>query len=99
MARSGRFNHLHVMLGASPPLVVRLDLPLPGDDPKQRKPDITKARKYLQWEPKVPLEKGLDHAIKYFRELDLGRFKKPTKHTAHLNTEALEGDKKRQKTA
>ena len=74
-------------------------LPLPGDDPKQRKPDITKARKYLQWEPKVPLEKGLDHAIKYFRELDLGRFKKPTKHTAHLNTEALEGDKKRQKTA
>merc|ERR1719276_238303 len=59
-------------------------LPLPGDDPK---------------EPKVPLEKGLDHAIKYFRELDLGRFKKPTKHTAHLNTEALEGDKKRQKTA
>ena len=74
-------------------------LPLPGDDPKQRKPDITKARKYLQWEPKVPLEKGLDFAITYFRELDLGRFKKPTKHTAHLNTDALEGDKKRQKSA
>ena len=30
--------------------------PLPGDDPKQRKPDITKARKYLGWEPKIPLE-------------------------------------------
>ena len=74
-------------------------LPLPGDDPKQRKPDISKAQKYLQWEPKVPLEKGLDFAITYFRELDLGRFKKPTKHTAHLNTDALEGDKKRQKSA
>lgn len=74
-------------------------LPLPGDDPKQRKPDISKAQKYLQWEPKVPLEKGLDFAISYFRELDLGRFKKPTKHTAHLNTDALEGDKKRQKSA
>ena len=47
----------------------------------------------------IPLEKGIVHTIKYFRELDLGRFKKPTKHTAHLNTEALEGDKKRQKTA
>lgn len=73
-------------------------LPLPGDDPKQRKPDITKAQKYLGWEPKVPLEKGIIHAIKYFRELDLGRYKKPTKHTAHLNTESLESEKKRQKT-
>jgi len=73
-------------------------LPLPGDDPKQRKPNIDKAKKYLLWEPKVPLEKGLVFAIKYFRELDLGRFKKPTKHTAHLNTDAMEQDKKRQKT-
>ena len=36
-----------------------IHLPLPGDDPKQRKPDITKARKYLGWEPKVPLEEGI----------------------------------------
>jgi len=76
-----------------------IHLPLPGDDPKQRKPDITKARKYLQWEPKIPLEKGIVHTIKYFRELDLGRFKKPTKHTAHLNTDSLESEKKRQKTS
>tara|TARA_B110001452_G_C15064851_1_gene371657 strand:+ start:55 stop:669 length:615 start_codon:yes stop_codon:yes gene_type:complete len=84
------------MTGSSSKIV---HLPLPGDDPKQRKPDITKARKYLQWEPKVPLEKGIVYAIKYFKELDLGRFKKPTKHTAHLNTDALEQDKKRQKTS
>jgi len=77
-------------------------LPLPGDDPKQRKPDITKvrqarptlylyvssacavrvasrinllplsqARKYLGWEPKVPLEEGIIKAAEYFGSLDL----------------------------
>jgi len=64
-------------------------LPLPGDDPKQRKPDITRARKYLGWEPKIPLETGIVRAADYFRSLDLARFRKPTKHTAHENTEQL----------
>jgi dTDP-glucose 4,6-dehydratase len=41
--------------------------PLPQDDPKQRRPDISKARKILKWEPKVPLGKGLDKTIAYFR--------------------------------
>jgi dTDP-glucose 4,6-dehydratase len=41
--------------------------PLPVDDPKQRRPDITKARKLLKWEPKVPLEQGLKETIKYFK--------------------------------
>jgi UDP-glucuronate decarboxylase len=41
--------------------------PLPTDDPKQRQPDITLARKVLQWEPKVPLEEGLQRTIAYFR--------------------------------
>ena len=41
--------------------------PLPQDDPKQRKPDITLARKLLKWEPKVPLADGLTKAIAYFR--------------------------------
>jgi len=41
--------------------------PLPQDDPKQRQPDITRARKYLQWEPKVQLEEGLLKTIDYFR--------------------------------
>ncbi len=40
--------------------------PLPEDDPKQRRPDITKARKLLGWEPKVSLEHGLKETIKYF---------------------------------
>jgi len=41
--------------------------PLPADDPKQRKPDITKARRLLGWEPKVGLEEGLRETIEYFR--------------------------------
>ena len=42
---------------------------LPVDDPMQRKPDITKARKELDWEPIVQLREGLGHTIEYFREL------------------------------
>ena len=41
--------------------------PLPQDDPKQRKPDITKAKKILKWEPQVKLADGLTDTIKYFR--------------------------------
>jgi UDP-glucuronate decarboxylase len=40
---------------------------LPSDDPKQRKPDITLARKTLNWEPKIQLEEGLNKTIEYFR--------------------------------
>lgn len=61
-------------------------LPLPGDDPKQRKPDITKARTLMGWEPKVQLSEGLSQTIAYFKNLDLSRYKKPTDHTAHTNT-------------
>jgi dTDP-glucose 4,6-dehydratase len=42
--------------------------PLPQDDPKQRQPDISLARKILKWEPKVSLEEGLAKTIEYFRE-------------------------------
>jgi dTDP-glucose 4,6-dehydratase len=41
--------------------------PLPQDDPKQRRPDITRARTRLKWEPRVPLEEGLAKTIAYFR--------------------------------
>ncbi len=40
--------------------------PLPADDPKQRKPDITLAKEKLGWEPKVPLREGLAKTIEYF---------------------------------
>ena len=41
--------------------------PLPADDPKQRRPDITLARKYLKWEPKIQLAEGLKRTIAYFK--------------------------------
>jgi len=41
--------------------------PLPQDDPKQRQPDITRARKWLKWDPEVPLGEGLKSTIAYFR--------------------------------
>lgn len=41
--------------------------PLPQDDPKQRRPDITLARRLLRWEPKVTLEQGLVDTIRYFK--------------------------------
>jgi UDP-glucuronate decarboxylase len=40
---------------------------LPADDPKQRQPDITLAKKYLDWQPTVPLEQGIEKTIDYFR--------------------------------
>jgi UDP-glucuronate decarboxylase len=43
--------------------------PLPTDDPRQRQPDISRARELLGWEPKVMLDEGLDHTVEYFREM------------------------------
>jgi nucleoside-diphosphate-sugar epimerase len=42
--------------------------PLPEDDPKQRRPDLTRARKLLQWAPRTSLDAGLAKTIAYFRE-------------------------------
>ena len=52
--------------GAKVPIVRE---PLPQDDPKVRRPDITRARSKLGWEPKVPLRDGLARTIEYFRTL------------------------------
>ncbi len=46
--------------------------PLPGDDPKQRRPDITLASTELGWKPQVSLEQGLEPTIEYFRKLVKG---------------------------
>jgi len=46
--------------------------PLPQDDPKQRRPDITKARELLGWEPKIDLRVGLERSLAYFREAAKG---------------------------
>jgi UDP-glucuronate decarboxylase len=53
------------MTGSSSKVVNK---PLPQDDPVQRRPDITRARQTLGWEPKVPLAEGLEKTISYFRD-------------------------------
>jgi len=52
------------MTGSKSKLIYK---PLPTDDPKQRRPDITRARTLLGWEPKVQLEEGLVKTIEYFK--------------------------------
>lgn len=52
-------------VGSSSKLV---EMPLPSDDPTQRKPDISLARQVLGWEPKIQLAEGLERTIPYFRE-------------------------------
>ena len=47
-----------------------ISLPLPKDDPKQRKPDITKAQQILGWNPKVNRAQGLKITYKYFKSLN-----------------------------
>lgn len=61
-------------------------LPLPADDPTQRRPDIGLAQDKLGWEPTIQLREGLERTIDYFRQLDLRRFRKPTEHTAHKSS-------------
>ncbi|MDB4876297.1 MAG: NAD-dependent epimerase/dehydratase [Gemmatimonadetes bacterium] len=54
------------LTGSSSPLAFQ---PLPTDDPKVRRPDITRARTMLGWEPQVPVREGIARTIEYFRSL------------------------------
>ena len=58
-------REIQSLIGSDCEIVFR---PLPQDDPKQRRPDISKARRLLGWEPKVPLREGLERSLAYFRE-------------------------------
>ena len=58
-------ERIRALTGVTTPIVFN---PLPQDDPKQRCPDIGKARRLLKWEPKVNLEEGLRVTLEYFRK-------------------------------
>lgn len=57
---------IRALCGATSPIVFK---PLPEDDPKIRQPDIRKAQAVLGWKPVMDLDAGLDHTIRYFRDL------------------------------
>ncbi len=60
-------NELAAEVGKATGKEIRIEnLPLPKDDPRQRQPDITRAKQLLGWEPKVPLAEGLARTVKYF---------------------------------
>jgi dTDP-glucose 4,6-dehydratase len=54
------------LTGSDSPIEYR---PLPADDPRQRRPDISRARNVLGWEPRVPVREGVARTIEYFRSL------------------------------
>lgn len=68
-------EHVIELTGSGSKIVYR---DLPADDPKQRQPDITLAKKHLDWEPKVPLAEGLKKTIEWFRSVDISEFRAPT---------------------
>jgi UDP-glucuronate decarboxylase len=63
------------LTGSTSKLVKR---PLPEDDPTQRRPDITLARKHLGWQPAVPLREGLAKTIAWFRAVSIADYRPPT---------------------
>ena len=58
-------REIKALLGSDAEITFR---PLPQDDPKQRRPDISKARRLLHWEPKVALRDGLQRSLAYFQQ-------------------------------
>jgi nucleoside-diphosphate-sugar epimerase len=58
-------NLIRRLTGTGSPIEFR---PLPEDDPKQRRPDITRAQSELGWQPEVQLEAGLERTLAYFRK-------------------------------
>jgi len=58
-------ERIRALVGSDAPIISK---PLPQDDPRQRCPDISKARRILQWEPRVNLDQGLRVTLDYFRQ-------------------------------
>ena len=63
------------LTGASSKLIFA---PLPEDDPLQRQPDITRAKKLLDWKPTIELDEGLQRTIEYFKSINTDDFHAPT---------------------
>ena len=72
LGNPGEFSMLELaqkvieLTGSASQLVFR---PLPADDPKQRQPDISKAKQLFDWQARVPLDQGLADTVAYFRDV------------------------------
>lgn len=55
-----------------------IEKPLPADDPTRRRPDITLAKKHLNWEPETQLKEGLTRTIEWFKSINLDDYRPPT---------------------
>ncbi|MEZ5403232.1 MAG: UDP-glucuronic acid decarboxylase family protein [Bryobacteraceae bacterium] len=75
-------ERIKTLSGSSAPIVFE---PLPQDDPQRRKPDISKAKRVLGWEPRVSLEQGLRETIEYFHALPQFRGQGRTSATSSVN--------------
>ncbi|MEM9083066.1 MAG: UDP-glucuronic acid decarboxylase family protein [Planctomycetota bacterium] len=65
-----------------------ITMPPVEDDPKQRQPDITLAKKKLDWEPKIPLREGLARTIDWFKSIDMSEYRAPTPNYKHAGEQA-----------
>lgn len=72
------------LTGSSSEVVFR---PLPTDDPRRRRPDISKAEKLLSWTPRTTLEQGLRHTIAWFED-ELGRARRPAARPTDMRLSA-----------
>ena len=61
------------------------DLQAAKDDPQQRKPDITRAKQLLNWEPIIDLDTGIRKTVEYFKE-EIGLLKRSEKHHANAHS-------------
>lgn len=68
-------------------------MPAVEDDPQRRKPDISRAKKVINWEPRVPLKVGLETTIEYFRK-ELERSKHSNRNVYVPKRETLQQSKK-----
>ena len=68
-------NFVIELTGSKSTLIYKPALP---DDPAKRRPDITLAKKHLDWEPRIKLREGLEKTIKWFRSIDLSQYRAPT---------------------
>ena len=77
-------NNLQLSVKINPKLKIIYE-PLPSDDPNRRRPNISLAKEYLDWEPKISFDDGLDKTINYFTGKAINESFTPFKNRWHFS--------------